>query len=105
MLTASSSLQTLRAVTWTAFNISGDEVVSILFNQGQFGRLGIIIACVCMCVHVCVCECNPQPVCAITHHPSKLGAIDLDLQGQIYLKNQNFIMPAFTNKINTQPLE
>ena len=31
--------------------------------------------------------------------------IDLDLQGEIKLKSQNFIMPGLSIRVNTQPPE
>ena len=83
-----------------------------LFTRGQFWPSGIVVACVCLCVRVCVCI-NHLLVRAITGDPFKLGspnldqrckipwlrsilfvgAIDLDLQDQIYLDRQN--LPHF----------
>ena len=85
-----------------------------VFTRCQFWPSGIVIACVCVCVCVCVSLCvNHLLVCAITWDPFKLGspnldqrckrpwlrsllfwgAIDLDLQGQIWLQSQN--LPHF----------
>ena len=80
-----------------------------IFTRGQFWPSGIVVACVCVCVCVCL-SVNHQLVRAITHQPFKLespnldqrwkrpwlrsllfcGTIDLELQGQIELKSQNF---------------
>ena len=83
-------------------------LITTVFTRGQFWPSGIVVACVCVCVCVCVClsVClcvNHLLVRAITRDPFKLGspnldrrckrpwlrsllflgAIDLDLQGQI----------------------
>ena len=88
-------------------------VININFTRGQFWPLGIVVPCICLCVPVCVCNCvciNLELVCTITHHPFKLGspnlddkcithwlrfpsflgAIDVNLQGQIELHKSKF---------------
>ena len=83
--------------------------------EASFGlRVLSLPASVCLCVRPTVCVCGKHLlVCAITHHPFKLGSpnldnmckrpwlrsllfwgvIDLDLQGQIELQSQN--LPHF----------
>ena len=80
----------------------------MFFTRGQFWPPGIVVACVCVCLSVCLSVCqslacprdNSGPVQAgikfgpkmqktLVKVPIVLGAIDLDLQGQIKRKNQN----------------
>ena len=93
------------------FSINMDKYLHFIaiITQGQFWPLSIVVAwiwvCVCPCLSVCVCV-NHELVRMIIHDSFKLGspnldqrckppwlwsllfcrAIDLDLQGQIYLK-------------------
>ena len=86
------------------------SVGSVFITRGQLWPSGIVVACVCVCVCLSV---NHQLVRAITNQLFKLespnldqrckrpwlrsllflGAIDLELQGQIELKSQN--LPHF----------
>ena len=81
------------------------EWYQCIFTRGQFWPSGIVIACVCLSVCVSVCVCVRQPRNCPRHNsprvqarttkfgqkvhnnlvkvPIVLGAIDLDLQGQI----------------------
>ena len=48
------------------------------FYRGQFWPSGIVVVCVCLCLRPPVCVCgNHVLVCAITHHPFKLGSTNL----------------------------
>ena len=77
----------------------------LIFTRGQFWPSGIVVACVCVCLSV-----NHELVRTITRQPFQLGSpnldqrckrpwlrsllfwevIDLDLQGQIQLRSQNW---------------
>ena len=80
--------------------------------------------CLRLCVCLSVCPCfNLELVHAKTHQLYKLESpnsdircktpelrsllfwwvIDLDLQGQVYLKSQNLIKPGSSIRVNTQP--
>ena len=54
-------------------------VLSGFIIRGQFWPSGIVIACICVCVCVLLVCANSELVCAITHHPFKLGPLNLDL--------------------------
>ena len=98
---------------WTFFSVFNTLSVcqqyinkNQFFTRGQLWPSGIVVACVCVCVCLSV---NHQLVRAITNQLFKLespnldqrckrpwlrsllflGAIDLELQGQIELKSQN----------------
>ena len=72
----------------------GDCAGGPLFTLGQLWPSGIVIACVCLCVCVCVCvSVNHQFARTITPWLRSLlflGFTDIDLQGQIELKNKKF---------------
>ena len=49
-------------------------------TRGQFWPSGIVVACVCLFVCPSVCVCGKHLlVRAITHHPSKLGSLNLTI--------------------------
>ena len=57
--------------------------MNLIFTRGQFWPSGIVVACVCLSVcpsvRLSVCVCGKHLlVCTITHHPFKLGSLNLD---------------------------
>ena len=65
--------------------------------EASFWPSGIVVACVCLCVCVCPSVCPSTPSTKfgqkmqnnLVKVPIVLGAIDLNLQSQIWLQNQN----------------
>ena len=90
---------------WLQMELADTSLLTAIFTRGQFWPSGIVVACVCLSVCVSVCVCVRQPRACPRHKsprvqatttkfgqkvqnnlvkvPIVLGAIDLDLQGQI----------------------
>ena len=90
-----------------------------IFILGQFGLLGIVVACMCVCVCLPLCMCvNYGFVHVMTHYlfnlePPNFGQrmqntlvkfpIVLEVDSFTFKVKFNVIMPGLSTSVNTQP--
>ena len=68
--------------SWTRCVLNTDNDMNrkwiFIFSRGQFWPPGIVVACICLCARPSFRPSVNNFVCAITHHPFKLGSSNVD---------------------------